>query len=501
MKAKWPRPVGILVAATLTLCAAGLWGAAQDTAGDVRQIILTWQSDPQTTMTITWRTDAEGERSTAYYSAAAGLPLEEYDSLEAETFTFAETAAWLHSVELTSLAPGQTYWVVLETDTSRSEPFSFRTAPGESDDVVFVMGADAQDLRSQMPVIREMLARAVTDDPDFFVYSGDFVNAELSDLEWDLFFDVWDELMITPEGRRIPLVPAVGNHEVVGGYGGGDDQTAFYLHRFRLPEPQAYYALQYGPDLTILSLNSNHSAPIDGDQLSWLEQTLEDHQDSPWIVAHYHDGAWWGSEPMGAKIRVYWVPLFERYGVDLVHSGHTHTYRKIGPASGVAATADEALRITDEGLARAQEDYEPSKNYAPPLQRNLLKLTRGDWQGAGFPSLVEGLEEMAYMLALYVIQTGEPTRERLYDQVCSTQLYKDYWAPILADVGAGALTDEQAGVLYLVNGSLGASEEGPYEYTRVTLHGATNQMTVVNVFYYAAEGRWEEEEALTRTAP
>lgn len=503
VKKEGMRAFGVLLIVTSFICVLALSSVAQDgTVDEVRQIVLTWQDDPMTTMTISWRTDLEGAVSVAYYSPEENSKLEEYEAVVAETYTFPGTAAWIHSVELTGLAPGATYWVVLETDESRSEKFSFRTAPSESADLLFIMGADAQDVRTMMPVIRETLTKAAGEDPDFFMYSGDFVNAELSDVEWDMFFDVWDETMITSDGRRIPIVPSLGNHEVVGGYGGSREGAPFYFNRFRLPEPGAYYALQYGPELTILTLDSNHTSAVDGEQLAWLERTLEEHQDSTWIFAHYHDGAWWGSEPMHAKIRVYWVPLYEQYGVDVVHSGHTHSYRKTGPLTGITAYADEIIEIVDEGLARAQADFDPDKNYAPPLQRNLISLTRGKWQDAGYSSLVEGLKEMTYMLALYVIQTGEATRQRVYDQVSSTQLHADYWAPVLAEVRSGDLTDEQTGVLYLVNGSLGASEEGPYNYTRVTVDSARKELTVVPVFYYSADGgRWEEGEGevFTRT--
>lgn len=144
-----------------------------------RQIVLTWQNSPQTTMTITWRTDQKGEKSLAYFSSDGNLAILDYQNQEAETFTFEETAAWIHSVELTGLNPGETYWAVLQTDEYRSEKFSFRTAPAESEDLVFVVGADAQDVRTHMDTIREVFKKAAQEDPDFFIYSGDFVNDEL----------------------------------------------------------------------------------------------------------------------------------------------------------------------------------------------------------------------------------------------------------------------------------------------------------------------------------
>jgi hypothetical protein len=507
--------IRFIVIISVFLLGLSLTVAAQEVKPyEPRQIVLTWQNNPQTTMTITWRTDQKGEKSAVYLCSGKDLDILDCKSQDAETYNFEESVAWLHTVEMTGLNPGQTYWVVVETDGQRSEKFSFRTAPGVSEDLVFVIGADAQHVRTQMHVIREVFQKAAAEDPAFFVYSGDFVNAELSDLEWDLFFDTWHELMITDEGRRIPIIPTIGNHEVVAGYGGTKELAPFYYNRFKLPEPQKYHALQFGPDLTIISLDSNHTSAIDGEQLSWLRRTLDEHKNSTWKVVHYHDGSWWGTESMNAKIRINWVPLFEEYQVSLAHSGHSHSYMRTVPVFGLKPFAVEIDLMIEEGLARAKKDFVPGKNYAPPLQSNLLQLSRGNWQAAGFPSLKAGLKEMIYMLSLFVTQTGEPTRERVYDQVSNTQLHKAFWNPILTAESYDELVDEKKGVVYLVGGGLGAElgsstrdprnfwwmeeTQAAHHYRRISIDSLKNEMHVVPFFYYPQENRWEEGNTLTR---
>lgn len=487
--------------------------SAQDLNTRPRQIVLTWQHDPQTTMTVTWRTDQKGEKSGVYFTSDGNALIDNYQYHEAQTTSFKESAAFIHSAELTALNPGQTYWVVVETDGQKGSKFSFKTAPSKSGDVVFVMGADAQHLQTQMKVIREVLRKAAGDNPDFFVYSGDFVNAELSEYEWDLFFDMWDELMITADGRRIPLIPAMGNHEVVAGFGGSKETAPYYYNRFKLPEPQNYYSVQYGPDLTIISLDSSHSSPIDGAQTAWLEKTLGEHQDSPWIIAHSHVGTWWGPSTAEVKIRSYWVPLFEKYGVDVVHAGHSHDYARTVPIYGLKDAVSEVDAMIDEGLARAKTDFVPGKNYAPPLQKNLLQLSRGNWKATGFNSLTDGFREMVYMLSLFVMQTGPATKERVFDQISSTQLYADYWKPLLVAESRDDLVNKEKGVTYLIGGGLGAEMGGTegdpaalwwleetnavYHYRRVMLDSAQKRLTIQPVFYYAENGKWEEKDAVT----
>ena len=481
---------------------------AQDyQVNEPRQIILTWQNNPQTTMTITWRTDQEGENNVVYYSPNKDLVFDHSESKKATTYTFEETSAWLHTAELTDLKPGNTYWVILESDGFQSEKFNFKTAPADYEDIVFIVGSDAQHLRTQMHVIRPVLTKAAQENPDFFVYSGDFVNAELSEYEWDLFFDLWDELMITEEKRRIPIIPAIGNHEVVAGYGGNREKSVFYFNRFKIPEPKDYYAIQYGPELTILSLNTDHTAEIGGEQLRWLEQTLQEHEDSKWIMAHYHDGGWWGTSKTNVELRSKWLPLFEEYGVDLAHDGHIHTYIRTFPIYGFKAIADDIDNMINEGLKRAKEDFDPKKNYAPPLQKNLIQLSRGKWEESGYSSLKEGFKELIYMLSLFAIQQGKDTEVAVFDQVCTTQLFEDYWEPFLKAKTNDTMINGEKGIIYFGAGGLGASmdpkENSPdtwwlderaaiHHYYKIFIDASNNELNLTPIFYYPEDEHWEK---------
>lgn len=473
-----------------------------------RQVVLTYQDDPRTSITITWRTNLKGEKSIAYYSPVPNPGGQTNQQKEADTFTFKETKAWLHSAQLTNLTPGQTYHVSLQTDGQKGEAFNFRTAPSESSPVTFVIGSDAQHLQTQMATIRQTFRKAAAENPDFFVYSGDFVNAELNEYEWDLFFDLADEMLKTSDGRRIPIIPAIGNHEVVNGYGGNRTTAPYFYQRFALPEPRNYHSVQYGPDLVVISLDSNHSSPIDGKQEAWLKETLEHHKDIKWKIVHYHDGAWWGSEAMYVKIRANWIPLFEQYGVSVVHNGHSHSYKRTAPIA-ISKYSEEINRMVEEGLTKAKKDFNPSKKYAPPLQRNLMKLSRGDWKSTGYPSFADGLKDMIYMLSLYVIQSGEPTKGRVYDQISTTQLYSEYWTQVLSQDNKAELVDPTKGIVYLTGGGLGAEmdpsydkgnrwwiEEALSEYhiRKITLDPEKGNLNIQPLFYDKKLDAWQEKD-------
>jgi len=297
-----------------------------------RQVVLTWQQDPATTMTITWRTDDLQEFHTLRYTDRPGGLFPRWRTFKAETSTFPETAAWLHTVELTGLDPDTDYHVVIEHGT-QPEVFHFRTIPDQSGqrELVFLAGGDS---RTRRDVRREINAMAAMESPDFVLFNGDFINSPLSEEDWDDWFDDWHEQLITAEGRRIPIVPAIGNHEVAGGFLQPRTNAPFYFNRFVVPEPRNYYALTVGPDLLLITLDSDHVTDVTA-QNEWLENTLQRYVDKRWKVVQYHVAAWpsvrdFDSETP-AKIRQNWIPLFEKYGVNLVNEAHDHAFKKTVP--------------------------------------------------------------------------------------------------------------------------------------------------------------------------
>src|SRR5690554_7412140 len=84
----------------VVLCIVVLFSTATALAGEPRQIILTWEDDPMTTMTITWRTEHKGD-SVVRFSPVEERLEQEWKQVEARTFTFDETKAWIHTAKLT----------------------------------------------------------------------------------------------------------------------------------------------------------------------------------------------------------------------------------------------------------------------------------------------------------------------------------------------------------------------------------------------------------------
>jgi 3',5'-cyclic AMP phosphodiesterase CpdA len=140
--------------------------------------------------------------------------------------------------------------------------------------------------------------------------------------------------------RGVGLLAVLGNHDVIGDH--GDDQMA------ALGMEGRWWSRRLG-DVLLVGLDSNRVD--DPEQRAWLEETLAA-TDAPWrIVAVHHPPYSAGYQGSNERVRRVFGPLFERYGVQLVLSGHDHDYQRSHPIRGVTyvvAGAGSGTRRTGE---------------------------------------------------------------------------------------------------------------------------------------------------------
>jgi hypothetical protein len=215
-------------------------------------------------------------------------------------------------------------------------------------------------------------------NPLFHLLNGDLCYANVSDdpvATWSSFFN---NNMRSASHRA--WMPAAGNHE--NEVGNGPDGYKSYQTRFTLPgngQPPEWqgnwYTFTVG-NIRIVSLNNDdvclqdggfsvwrrdhvpgYSANGDnpyirgysrGAQKAWLNRTLAHARDDDsidWVIVVMHQVAMSSAHFNGADlgIRQEWLPLFERYGVDLVLAGHEHHFERTFPVKGILAPPNDLL--------------------------------------------------------------------------------------------------------------------------------------------------------------
>jgi len=145
--------------------------------------------------------------------------------------------------------------------------------------------------------------------------------------------------------RNTVIWPTPGNHDMRSA--SSQTLTGPYYNVFSVPtageaggEPsgtEAYYSFNYG-DIHFISLDSEDSPrQVFGEMATWLIKDLEQ-DDHKWKIAYFHHPPYTkGSHNSDLDVdsrgrmrdmRENFLPILEKYGVDLVLGGHSHIYER-----------------------------------------------------------------------------------------------------------------------------------------------------------------------------
>ena len=190
--------------------------------------------------------------------------------------------------------------------------------------------ADIHASEPWMPVerIEEIAHRTNAAEPDAVLLLGDYVTGhQLGRLSKLVAHRDWARAL---GHLKAPLgVHAVlGNHDVEDGR---QDQLQYQLFNMR---GRNYYTLKQGDDLVELFMLD--STDFDNSQHAWVEQALSA-SSARWKIAVFHhpihsSGDRHGSNP-GLRSKL--EPLFTKYNVNAVFSGHDHIYERTKPQQGI----------------------------------------------------------------------------------------------------------------------------------------------------------------------
>jgi len=307
---------------------------ALSAAASPRHVYLTWQGDTSRTITINYQTIGTAAPSTVYFDTKshAGRPADYRHMAVGNSHEFAGLPEdrRVHWVELEGLTPGETYYFIAGNSEHGFTPErKFRTMSSGSQSVRFVTGGD-MGVSSDVALLLQQAAKL---SPAFGVVGGDlaYANDTLTNYnKWDAWLDLWQTNMITPAGYTIPMVLAIGNHEVRGGT--ALTNARFYFQYFAQVHDRSYYARTFGKNLLLLLLDSGHISAHEGEQAAWVDAQLTAHRDMPQKFAVYHvplypsHRAYDGSA--SAKGRQYWLPLFDKHRLTAAFENHDHTFKR-----------------------------------------------------------------------------------------------------------------------------------------------------------------------------
>jgi len=295
-------------------------------------LFLTWQRDPTTTMTIQWIGPPTAEPATIQYATLKD-PL--WQTARTVAKPYPGTDLRVHRCELTGLKPGTEYQFTLNAP---AVDYRFRTMPAKATDTIqFVSGGDC-GANPQAIATNQLAARQ---DPRFALIGGDLAyDNGKSPATFTQFLKNYHEHMVDPEGRLIPMLACIGNHEVNGGYKRKRVDAPQFLSVFDgLFSERTFGVLDIGDYMSLVLLDTDHIAPIDGEQTDWLQKSLAERQERPHLIVANHVPAYPSHRATdsllktgtGALQRKHWCPLFERYGVDVVLEHHDHTFKRTHP--------------------------------------------------------------------------------------------------------------------------------------------------------------------------
>ncbi|HEV7281972.1 MAG TPA: metallophosphoesterase family protein [Pirellulaceae bacterium] len=330
----------------------------EDDRGDdgPASLFLTWQGDPTTSVVVQW-VGEEDENAEVRF----GVRKKSFDgSARAKIKPFPGTDLKVHRCELTGLAPGEEYEFTLGKTGPKHR---FRTMPAKANDVIhFVSGGDAGTGSAAL----ENNRLAAKQEPYFALIGGDLAyDNGASPKTFLKFLENYGTTMIDPEGRCIPMLSCLGNHEVQGGYGATRDKGASYFSVFDgFYSDTTYGVFDVGDYLSLVLLDTNHVTPVAGEQTDWLEKTLSDRQDRPHLIVANHVPAYPSHrdfEKAGADNRKHWSPLFERYDVDVVLEHHDHTYKRTHPMKDGMVDANGVLYLGDGSWGKIRPVTSPEK--------------------------------------------------------------------------------------------------------------------------------------------
>ncbi|MCF6205078.1 MAG: metallophosphoesterase family protein, partial [Methylococcaceae bacterium] len=328
-----------------------------------------------------------------------------------------------HEVSLTGLSANTTYYYSVGNSTTveagGDTNHFFKTSPsiGSSESTrIWVLG-DSGTASDDARSVRDAYVNnySGTEKADMVLMLGDNVYGDSGyGAEEDYraaIFDMYESVL-----RNTPLWPTIGNHDC--GTVPYTEESYSYDHTsmtavdcpyydiFSLPKngevgglasgTESYYSYNYN-NIHFIVLDSEGSTDAGGSaamnaMVSWLEEDISN-SSQKWIIAFWHHPPYSkGSHDSDndsklTTMREKVLPILENNGVDLVLSGHSHSYERSYLLDGHYGYSDEldsnpSMKL-DSGDGRPEGDGAYEKENAP--HKGAVYVVAGNSGSVGSP--------------------------------------------------------------------------------------------------------------------
>ncbi|NCU04681.1 MAG: metallophosphoesterase family protein [Chitinophagaceae bacterium] len=365
-----------------------------------------------TSMIVRWRTDMLDVSFVRYGTEPGKL-----DKLAGHDFRTNE-----HIVTINGLTPDTKYYYMIEgfKDTLQGDANNyFTTLPLQGKEAKYRIGVygDCGSISARQGNARDQFEKYLGNNVlNAWILLGDNAYSFGKDVEYQShFFNIYKDNLL----KKSPLFPSPGNHDYqdepyAAEVAQRSGEVAYYQN-FSMPtkgesgglasHTSAFYSFDIG-NVHFISLDS-HGSQENGKRLfdttstevQWVKRDLEANKNKGWVVAYWHHPPYsMGShnsdtETQMVKIRENFVPILERYGVDLILCGHSHSYERsklMQGHYGMEASFSETKHL----LSTSSGFYDGSANSCPYIKDATGKGTvyvvsgsssRTDHKQATFP--------------------------------------------------------------------------------------------------------------------
>lgn len=282
---------------------------------------------------VRWRTSAATNSVVRYGTSASSLTSSAVDA----------AITTEHALSLTGLAPNSRYYYSVGTSAATlagDSTFTFMTPPAANSSRptrIWVLGDSGTKNANAVAVRNAYYAYTGTRHTDLWLMLGDNAYDNGTDAEYQAaVFDMYPVTL-----RQSVLWPTIGNHDTAQST--SPSSSLPYFQMFSLPAngesggvasgTEKYYSFDFG-NVHFVCLDSMSTSRAPGSpMLTWLQSDLSANT-KDWLIAFWHHPPYTkGSHDSDAEsalidMRQNVLPILEAYGVDLVLTGHSHSYER-----------------------------------------------------------------------------------------------------------------------------------------------------------------------------